>query len=448
METAWRQGSVNDAAMEPIIRFYRTEAAKGNAEALYRLGLSYRDGRGVHRDMPQAARLLIKAAAGGDRKMLLTACDVAFDEASLRTIPFDALVPLVKPLKKLSDAGDPAAMGLYAGFLVHGRGGVKKDTAESTRLARLAAAKGDRRAQWRLGNSMLLGRAEGSDERVLDLLEQAAAAGEPQAMTDLGRLFLRGDSSAELKTKGVAYAKQAAKMDNPWGAYLLANCYHLGNGVQQDTAKAMYWYRRSAKRGYARAMASLGTAQTLGGKGASVQAKAEGFRWLLGAAEIGLIGAMCNAGRCLELGVGVEADPVAAATWYTRAAQGDSTEGSYLLALCYFNGAGVKADESKAMLMLEWAATKGHAKAQGMFGAKLLTGKGTKKDPVKGVWMLKQAAGAGHVDSMYALGLIYHVGQPVKKDLAKAADWLDRAARAGHPNAKAYAKKHQLQTKP
>ena len=445
METAFREGHINDAALEPIISFYKAQAAKGDAKAIYRLGLCYRDGRGVKRDMPQAARLLIKASAGGDRKMLLAACDVACEEAALRTIGADILTPLVEPLKKLSGSGDPAAMARYAGFCMHGRAGVKKDPAEAIRLARLAADKGDPRARWRLGNSLLIGRGVKPDgAKAMVLLKQAAEAGQTQAMTDLARTFLNGDGSDGLKSQGLDYAKQAAAKDNPWATYLLADCYRRGNGVKRDAELAMKWYRQSAQRGYARAMHLLGAALTLEGKGASVQAKSEGFRWLIRAAEVGLAQAMCDTGRCLELGAGVEADPAAAASWYVRAAQADSAEGSYRLALCYFNGTGVKVDLKKAAVMLEWAATKGYPQAQGMLGARLLSGKGVARNAIKGVFMLKQASAGGHADSMYALGLLYHVGGAVKKDPIQAASWLAKADRAGHPSARAYAQKHRL----
>jgi len=287
MENAWRDGSTNDAAFEPILRFYKAQAGKGDARELFRLGLCYRGGRGVRRDMPQAARLLIKAAARGDRKMLLTACDVACEEAALRTIPSDSVTPLVEPLKKLRDAGDPAATARYAGFLLHDRAGVRKAPAHAVSLARAAAAKGDPRGKWRLGNSLLLGRGVKIDAAAaMDLLKQAAGEGESQAMVDLGRILLNSDGSEALKAEGLAYAKQAAAADNPWGAYLLADCCYRGNGVSRDVDKAIRWYRRSAERGYARAMHLLGVRLTLEGKSASVQVKAEGFRWLLRAPEI------------------------------------------------------------------------------------------------------------------------------------------------------------------
>ena len=45
-----------------------------------------------------------------------------------------------------------------------------------------------------------------------------------------------------------------AKQGDTEAQYKLGRSYYLGDGIKQDYRKAVKWYRRSAKQGYADAM--------------------------------------------------------------------------------------------------------------------------------------------------------------------------------------------------
>ena len=62
------------------------------------------------------------------------------------------------------------------------------------------------------------------------------------------------------------------------------------------------------------------------------------------AAEQEMPEAQVNLGFCYETGSGVEADPVAAASWYRKAALGDFAQAQYRLGAAYEGGMGVRRD--------------------------------------------------------------------------------------------------------
>ena len=110
------------------VRFYRTAAERGAADAQFNLGLCYRRGEGVERDAAEAARWFRRAAEQG---MALAQCNLG--------------------------------TCCYAGE------GVAKDDAEAARLFLLAAEQGNAPAQHNLGFCLLRGIGVARD------LDQAAA---------------------------------------------------------------------------------------------------------------------------------------------------------------------------------------------------------------------------------------------------------------------------------
>lgn len=105
--------------------------------------------------------------------------------------------------------------------------------------------------------------------------------------------------------------------------YELGWRYDEGEGVDQDSAKAFEWYRKSAEQGFVGAQYSLGVMYE-NGKGV----KKDFFKaseWYCKAAGQGDVDAQYNLGAMYEIGEGVEQDYAKAMEWYTKAAaQGDA----------------------------------------------------------------------------------------------------------------------------
>ncbi|MBA4066036.1 MAG: hypothetical protein C0501_20415 [Isosphaera sp.] len=100
--------------------------------------------------------------------------------------------------------------------------------------------------------------------------------------------------------------------------------YYLGDGVTQDCAEAMRWFREAADLGHADAQYRLGWGYCLG-LGVS-RDYAEAVRWCRRAADQNHVGAQAQLGVLYADGLGVTKNLVTAGEWFRRAAaQGDET---------------------------------------------------------------------------------------------------------------------------
>jgi uncharacterized protein len=98
----------------------------------------------------------------------------------------------------------------------------------------------------------------------------------------------------------------------------LGAMYATGQGVRQDYAEAMKWYRRAADQGDTRSQYNLGVMYDAG-RGVP-EDYAEATKWYRKAAEQGQADAQNNLGVMYELGQGVPQDYVQAHQWYNLAA--------------------------------------------------------------------------------------------------------------------------------
>lgn len=94
--------------------------------------------------------------------------------------------------------------------------------------------------------------------------------------------------------------------------------YLSGQGVPQNTAEAIRWYRLAAEQGYAIAQHNLGSIFA-SGHGAP-QNFAEAAKWFRLAADQGYAAAQVSLGALYEDGQGVAQDYVLAHMWYNLAA--------------------------------------------------------------------------------------------------------------------------------
>lgn len=67
----------------------------------------------------------------------------------------------------------------------------------------------------------------------------------------------------------------------------------------------------------------------------------------LGRSVSGDPGAQCTVGYCLQYGIGVSRDPVAAIRWYRKAARGGSAPACFSLALSYDSWSWCSQERSK-----------------------------------------------------------------------------------------------------
>ena len=185
-----------------------------------------------------------------------------------------------------------------------------------------------------------------------------------------------------------------AKDGDPKSQNFIGTMYDYGEGVAEDNAEAVKWFRLVAEQGDA-------TGQT-------------------------------NLGLMYENGSGVPEDKVEAAKWYRLAAEQEDATGQWYLGTMYENGSGVPENNAEAVKWYRLAAEQGNAYGQFGLGAMYEYGEGVSKDNVEAVKWYRLAAEQGHVDGQYRLGTMYDYGQGIAEDNAEAEKWYTLAGEQGN----------------
>jgi uncharacterized protein len=92
----------------------------------------------------------------------------------------------------------------------------------------------------------------------LRLLHPLADQGDAQAQYNLGTLYDNGQGVAQNDAEAMKWYRKAADQGDDRGQNNLATMYVKGQGVPQNYAEAMTWYRKAADQGNTRAQQNLG----------------------------------------------------------------------------------------------------------------------------------------------------------------------------------------------
>ena len=175
-------------------------------------------------------------------------------------------------------------------------------------------------------------------------------------------------------------------------------------GVPQDDAEAVRWYRLAAEQGHADAQSNLGVMYDTG-RGVP-QDDAEAVRWYRLAAEQG----HAIAQRRLDEMLKSRAD----------------ADGDYQKGLNAYN----KRDYATALRELKPLAEQGDA-ARRQPGLDVRNGRGVPQDDAEAVRWYRLAAEQGHAWAQNNLGWMYDTGRGVPQDDAEAVRWYRLAAEQG-----------------
>lgn len=145
-------------------------------------------------------------------------------------------------------------------------------------------------------------------------------------------------SYAEVSKETQAIINEAEQGDAE-AQYNLAVAYDMGDGIDVDHAKAVFWYQKSADQGYKDAMFNLAVSYD-DGEGVEEDNELAVF-WYTKAAEKGDADAQNNLAVMYEDGEGTEVDYDQARIWYTKSAQQGNSLAQYNLADLYYNGRGL-----------------------------------------------------------------------------------------------------------
>ena len=141
-------------------------------------------------------------------------------------------------------------------------------------------------------------------------------------------------------------AAEKGKMSSGSAQFYLGVMYDNGQGVPQNYARAVKWYRKAAKKEYAKAQNNLGVMYD-NGQGVP-QDYAKAVQWYRKAAKQGNVKAQHNLGVIYGKGQGVPRDYAEAVQWYRKAAKQGYANAQFNLGVMYQKGLGVGKDPAEA----------------------------------------------------------------------------------------------------
>lgn len=199
-------------------------AKKGDASAQHNLGVMYKKGQGVPKNLITAVSWYRKAATQGD--------------ASSQNA-----------LAVMYETGN----------------GVKKNEAEAVIWYRKAAEQGYANAQTSLGVMYQYGKGIQKDEmESVNWYRKAADQGNAQAQTNLGAMYEVGAAVQKDEAEAVTWYSKAAEQGYARAQGYLGGMYRSGTGITKNYEKAAEWLRKGAEQGSAYAQANLGVMYEFG----------------------------------------------------------------------------------------------------------------------------------------------------------------------------------------
>jgi uncharacterized protein len=236
----------------------------------------------------------------------------------------------------------------------------------------------------------LLAYSRGDYAAALKVLRPWAEQGNPDAMTALGVMYVKGLGVDSDYTRALGLFNKAISAGSADAEAELGYMYRSGYGVPQDLDEAISKYRDSIQRGSVRGENYLGEAY-VAGQGV-VKDYGEALQLFQDAAKKGLPVALANLGNLYYLGRGVPKDLGIALRYYEAAAAENSPEALNNLGLMYQKGNGVVQDKARVLGLFKRSA------------------------------MLGESAGA------YNAGWAYENGIGIHQDLVQAYMWYDIGA--------------------
>lgn len=225
-------------------------------------------------------------------------------------------------------------------------------------------------------------------------LERAAEGGHPSAMCQLATLYAHGNGVEQNSARAVELLKAACSKSLPWAHFLLAQFQMNGqHGLTRDLEGAMENLEYAAGHGHIEAAFQLGTMLVMPGM--------------------------------------TRHDPQQAERWLNSAGQRQHLNAMVTLAKLYHDGKVLPRDDIRAAAWFRKAAALGNAQAQWQLGTLFQKGRGVEQDGYEAAHWYEKAGRQGVVPAQYALAMLYRQGEGVLRNNALAAEWFQRAVEGG-----------------
>jgi len=90
-----------------------------------------------------------------------------------------------------------------------------------------------------------------ADQKPIEEVKAKAEAGNAESQVELGLRYARGEGMAEDHAEAVKWYRKAAEQNYAPGKYNLGICYAWGFGVAKDQVEAVKWLRKAAEQNHA-----------------------------------------------------------------------------------------------------------------------------------------------------------------------------------------------------
>lgn len=392
---------------EKAFQLFLTEAASGNALAMYDLGRMCADGLGRESDLTVAQEWYAKA---------LVAFRIAEQQAREKQKPY-----LQYRIGKLFAAGL----------------GTPQDSAAAAQWFSKAVAANHKYAQYSLAGLYYRGQGVEQDYvQAFHLYECSALQKNPYASYELAKMCRDGIGAAKNSEAAGVHFQNAfsgflhleRESHDDKLQYRLGQMLHTGTGTEQDDAVAADYWERSAKLGNVNAQYALGKLWLESGAGDPAQAVA----WIAKAADDGNAAAQYTLGKMYRDGQYVEPDAEKAVVLFTQAVEQDNEFAAYALGKLYLSSEIISKDVQAAVKWLTMSADRNNHFAQYTLGKLYLAGEDVPKDAALAIRLLTKSAEQKNEFAAYQLGKLYLTGEEAPKDMEAAIQWLSRSAEQGN----------------
>lgn len=204
---------------------------------------------------------------------------------------------------------------------------------------------------------LLVMKTKAGDEDAHLRLAKTAEQGNAKAQTLLGTLYLNGEGIKQDKAEAINWFRRAVELGDAVAQYSLGGCYINGDGVGRDFNEAMKLFHLSALQGFAPAQCNIANFYN------ECQNYTEAIRWLSKAALQGNAQALYNLGFYYYQGKGISQDKGKAFECFRKAAENEHPLAFFNLGLCYYQGEGTIQNKVEAKKWFEKAAALGQENA-------------------------------------------------------------------------------------
>jgi TPR repeat protein len=401
------------------VHFYTLGATLGNAEAQYNLGNMYKNGLGIKQDYAEAEKFFLLAIKQNNIDAMVNLGQMYENGVGVVKDESEAV-----KLYKLAVTKNNAKAQFILGNMYEQGKGVEKNITEALRLYRLAAAQSNTDAQCILASMLKKGIGipqSYSEESLLD----------SKSLTILGKMYEQGNGVKENTKKAVELYIRAG--NNPDALYNLANIYMSWKITFNKTNKDIIdLYEMAAYSGNLNAQKKLGEWYEDKSSYLHIYDLDKSALYYNLAAKQGDVISMFKTAKNYKLGRGIKQDnSKVIEIYHLLAKKGEVKAERYLGDFFAYR----LNNYCEAIRWYRIAIDHGDAESMCSLGDMYLNGIGVKEDDKEAFRLYLLAEKQEYYKGIYKVGLMYEKGMGVLQNYEIAAEYYNRAVEKDDVNA-------------